>query len=80
MIVESRACYGFYGEGHGLSGEEPPKQSRGGWQYDYFYFRIDWGDARLSQLAVIKAKTRENAIRQAKAWAKRDGGTFLGDY
>ena len=75
-MLESRAAYGYYGEGYGVSGEQPPKEH---YTIQSYYFLIDWHDPRFSNCVSVKAKNFKNAIRQAKAWAKRDGGTFLGE-
>ena len=77
--MESRACYGYYGEGHGASGEIRPKAYRGGYSINTYYFLIDWHMPGISNEAEIKAKTFENAERRAKALAKQENGTFIGE-
>ena len=78
--MESRACYGYYGEGFGASGESAPRAYRGGYQINTYYFQFQWGtDCPFSEIVEFKAKTFENALKSAKAYARREGCTFLGE-
>ena len=77
--MESRACYGYYGELGGASGERKPKAYRGGYNINTYYFLVDWHIPGISSETEIKAKTFRNAERRVKEWAKRDGGTFIGE-
>lgn len=75
-MLESRSAYGYYGEGHGATGEIPPKER---YTMDRFYFLVDWHINGISNEVAVTAKNFKNAERNVKAWAKRDGGTFLGE-
>lgn len=80
-MLESRAAYGWYGEGYGASGETKQKDHASGWHFHTFHFEIA-GTYRQTQGCTgisIKASNYKNAMRQAKAWAKRDGFTIIGD-
>lgn len=76
-MLESRSAYGYYGEGHGATGETPPKKEH--YTMDTFHFLVDWHDDFFSKRVTITAKNFKNAERNVKAWAKREGGTFLGE-
>lgn len=76
-MLESRAAYGYYGEGNGVTGEKKPTTHKSGWRFTHFYFEIS-GDT-MCKTIVIKACDYEHAMKQAKKWAKRDGFTIVGD-
>ena len=38
--MESGACYGYYGEGHGCTGEVQPVVHKSGWRFMNFYFEV----------------------------------------
>lgn len=76
--MESRACYGWYGEGCGASGESAPIQ-RGGYKMSDYYFLVDWHDSFFSNKVSVKAMDFAHAEKNVKAWAKKDGGTFIGE-
>lgn len=78
-MLESRSCYGYYGEGHGATGETPPDKMRGGYSIKEYRFVIDWHIRGIANEGIIHARNYKNAVKQAKAWAKRDGGEFIGD-
>lgn len=75
-MLETRSAYGYYGEGHGATGEIPPKES---YTMERFYFLVDWHITGISNKVDVMAKNFKNAERNVKAWAKRDGGTYLGE-
>ena len=75
-MLESRSAYGYYGEGHGATGEKPPKEH---YTMEKFHFLVDWHHPMISKKVDIMAKNFKNAERNVKAWAKHDGGTFLGE-
>ena len=79
--MESRAAYGYYGEGHGVTGENAPKTHKSGWSFWDFHFEIDGTYAQTQGCKVIQIKACDyaHAIKQAKKWAKRDGFTIVGD-
>jgi hypothetical protein len=76
-MLESRAAYGYYGEGHGATGEKAPIIHKSGWRFTEFHFEIS-GDPFFKHIE-IKACDYEHALKQAKKWAKRDGFTIIGD-
>ena len=80
-MLESRAAYGYYGEGHGASGENPPKVHKSGWRFSEFYFEISgtYQQTQGFKHIEIKACDYAHAMKQAKRWAKRDGFTIVGD-
>ena len=59
--MESRACYGYYGEGCGATGETKPKTT-GTFQYEFWTVEIRYDVGRF--LTEFKAKDKEHAIRQ----------------
>ena len=79
--MESRSAYGYYGEGHGATGEMPPEteKDRGGYQMNLYSFLVDWHMVGISNKVEVRAKSFKNAERNVKAWAKRDGGTYIGE-
>lgn len=77
-MLESRAAYGYYGEGHGATGEKPPKQHASGWSIYSYRFEITGHKYRYTTIEV-NARNYANAVKRAKAWAKRDGFTIVGD-
>ena len=76
-MLENRAAYGYYGEGHGATGEKPPTTHKSGWRFMNFFFEIK-GDS-ICKYVEIKACDYEHALKQLKKWAKRDGFTIVGD-
>ena len=76
--MESRACYGWYGEGNGASGETKVRHGRSH-KLGTFRFIVDWHLYGVSNKVEVNAMDLEHAERNVKAWAKRDGGTFLGE-
>ena len=74
--MESRACYGYYGLAGGATGENPPKTHKRGWHFETYHFVTDWNQSKVIE---IKACDYEHAVKQAQAWAKRDGFHILGD-
>lgn len=80
-MLESRAIYGYYGEGYGATGENPQKIHASGWRFSEFYFKISGTFAQTGgcKYIEIKACDYEHALKQAKKWAKRDGFTVEGD-
>lgn len=75
--MESRACYGYYGEGHGCTGEMQPKKiHKSGWRFMYFHFEVR---GKGFSHVEIKACDYAHAMKQLKAWAKRDGFEIVGD-
>ena len=80
-MLESRAAYGYYGEGFGASGETKNKPHASGWHFHTFHFEIT-GTYQQTQGCTgisITACDYAHAMKQAKAWAKRDGFTIVGD-
>ena len=78
-MLESRASYGYYGVGYGATGENEPKRYKGGYTMNTYHFLIDWHDPFFSNRFKVAAKSFENAERAAKAYARKNGGTFLGE-
>lgn len=76
-MLENRAAYGYYGEGHGATGENPSTTHKSGWWFKDFYFEIA-GDPMFKHIE-IKACDYEHAIKQAKRRAKREGFILVGD-
>jgi hypothetical protein len=80
-MLESRATYGYYGEGHGATGEKPPKTHASGWSIYTYYF--EYSGSPLCKRGIntveINARSYSNALRRAKAWAKDNGLTIVGD-
>ena len=77
-MLENRAAYGYYGEGHGATGENPPKkQHASGWRFMDFFFEVAGNPFFKS--VEIKACDYEHALKQLKKMAKRDGFTIVGD-
>lgn len=121
-MLESRAAYGYFGEGHGATGENSPSEdfievNMKYWDYkhrypecknlgDYnkaqktitvlipakyaergnfgnrycmnnYYFLTDLDKRGFSPVIEMTAKSLENAKRNAKRWAARDGFTIL---
>lgn len=75
--MESRASYGYFGEGHGCTGENPPVIHKSGWSFKCFYFEVK-GLKGFSHVE-IKACDYAHAMKQLKKWAKRDGFEIVGD-
>ena len=59
--MESRACYGYYGEGHGATGETKPKTTSK-FQYEFWDVEILYDNGRV--IREYKAKDKAHAIRQ----------------
>lgn len=80
-MLESRAAYGYYGEGHGATGENRPKTHASGWRFMDFYFEISgtFEQTLGFKHIEIRACDYEHALKQAKKWAKRDGFVIVGD-
>lgn len=76
-MLESRAAYGYYGEGHGATGEKAPVTHKSGWSFKDFFFEIE-GDP-FFKFIEVKACDYKHALTQAKKRAKRDGFTIIGD-
>lgn len=75
--MESRACYGYYGEGHGCTGEVQPVVHKSGWRFMNFYFEVK-GLSGFNHVEV-KACDYAHAMKQLKAWARRDGFEIVGN-
>ena len=77
-MLESRAAYGYYGDGHGATGEKPPApKHKSCWRFMEFFFEIS-GDP-MFKFVEIKACDYAHALKQVKRWAKRDGFSVVGD-
>lgn len=77
--MESRACYGYYGEGHGCTGEmQTKKVHKSGWRFMTFFFEVKGKRFPFTHVE-IKACDYAHAMKQLKAWAKRDGFEIVGD-
>lgn len=74
--MESRACYGYYGEGHGCTGENPPVIHKRGWRFMDFHFEVK---GKGFTHVEIKACDYAHAMKQLKRWAKRDGFEIVGN-
>lgn len=74
--MESRACYGYYGEGHGCTGEMQPVIHKSGWRFKDFHFEVKGIAFKHVQ---IKTCDYDHAVKQLKKWAKRDGFEIVGD-
>lgn len=74
--MESRACYGYYGEAYGLTGEMQPVIHKSGWSLKTFYFEVK---GQGFSHVEIKACDYAHAIKQLKRWAKRDGFEIVGN-
>lgn len=75
--MESRACYGYYGEGHGCTGEnQPAKPHKKGWRFMTFHFEVQGLGFKYVE---IKACDYAHAMKQLERWAKRDGFVIVGD-
>lgn len=62
-MMESRACYGYYGEGHGATGEATPKKARpSGYSFDDYVFRIEGIGHYEYPLMQVKAIDFEHAM------------------
>lgn len=75
--MESRAAYGYYGEGYGATGESVPITHKSGWRYMDFGFEIHSKTGKEN--IRIKACDYAHAISQLKKWAKKDGFEIIGD-
>lgn len=81
-MLESRAAYGYYGEGYGATGENPPKKTHAsGWHFYNFLFEITGTYQHTQGFTEIEVRAcdYEHAMKQAKKWAERDGFTVVGD-
>lgn len=76
-MLENRAAYGYYGEGHGATGEKSPTTHKSGWRFSDFYFEIS--GVPFFKFIEVKACDYAHAIKQAKARAKKEGFTIVGD-
>lgn len=76
MEVESRANYGYYGEGCGCIGETPPVIHKRGWRFTNFHFEVK---GKGLNCVEIKACDYAHALKQLKKWAKRDGFEIIGN-
>lgn len=79
MALESRACYGYYGTGHGATGEEQPKTHARGWHIWTFYFVVRWPNRKRNECVQVDASCYKNALKNLKRWQKRDGFEIIGD-
>lgn len=75
-MLESRASYGYYGTGHGATGEVAPKVHKRGWRFMNFYFETT---AYYCEVLSIRACDYAHAVKQAKAWARKEGCEIVGD-
>ena len=71
-MMESRACYGYYGEGHGVTGETKPKTHASGWSFDDYVFEVKGVGRYAYPRCKVKAKDYDHALAQMKKWGKRD--------
>lgn len=76
-MLESRASYGYYGEGHGTTGENTPTTHKSGWRFSDFYFEIS-GDP-FAKFIEVRACDYAHALKQAQTRAKNEGFTLVGD-
>jgi len=72
-MMESRACYGYYGEGHGATGESKPKKEHAsGYSFNDYVFRIEGiGHYEYPQMEV-KAIDFAHAVTAIEKQAKKD--------
>ena len=73
-MLESRSAYGYYGEHGGATGENPPKAHKRGWRFLTYVYETD---SAMCPRIEIRACDEEHAMKQAKAWARRDGFTII---
>lgn len=72
-MMESRACYGYYGKGHGATGESVPKKPHAsGYGYWRFNFEIKGIDHYEYPFVQVKAIDYEHALKQIQRQAKRE--------
>lgn len=72
--MESRACYGYYGEGHGASGESKPKKEHAsGWSFDDYAFEVKGIGRYFYPKIEVKAKSYENALKAVEKQGRREG-------
>ena len=73
-MMESRACYGYYGEGHGATGEAvPKKQHPSGYSFDDYVFEVKGVGRYVYPICKVKAMDYDHAVAQMKRWGKREG-------
>jgi hypothetical protein len=77
-MLESRAAYGYYGEGHGATGEKPPRTHESGWSIYTYVFEVSGREWFYTKIEV-NARNYANALKQAKRFCKREGLTLVGD-
>lgn len=79
-MLESRSSYGWYGEFGGMTGENEPNVRKSGWHFHNFHFEISSFKYKgFSTYVEIRACDYAHAMKQLKAWAKRDGFIIVGD-
>lgn len=82
-MLETRAAYGYYGEGHGATSEtrKEKKTHASGWHFSDFYFEISGTYQQTFGFTYIEVKACDyaHAVKQAKRRAKREGFTLVGD-
>lgn len=76
-MLESRASYGYYGEHGGATGETPPKTHKRGWRFREYTFQTTEPEWKVNKI-VFKASDYEHALRQAKAYARKNGCEIVG--
>ena len=71
-MMESRACYGYYGEGHGATGEVlPKKQHASGYSFDDYVFRIEGIGHYEYPLMQVKAIDFAHAVKAIEKEARK---------
>ena len=77
-MLESRAAYGYYGEGHGATGEKPPKTHASGWSIYSYVFEVSGKEWFYTEIEV-NARNYANALKRARAMCQREGLKLVGD-
>ena len=76
-MLESRSSYGYYGEFGGATGENPPKHHKSGWRFSTYVFKTSEPDWKVPFIE-FKACDYEHALKQAKAYARKNHCEILG--
>ena len=56
--------------------KEEPANSKRGWHFQSFHFNVE-GSPELANGIEIRACDLEHALKQAKAWGRKDGFTVI---
>ena len=72
-MLESMACYGYYGEGHGATGETPPRKAHSsGYRFDDYVFKVEGVGHYVYPLCRVKAMDFAHAAAQMDKWARKE--------